>query len=144
MLKFGLLNSIKRFETIEEYNKFALTEYTQENKVNIVEQFEKGSLTVDSWIVGFINGEGCFYLKNGKPVFCIEHTSKYGLELIKKRLGFGPSIISRSPRARDKDSPKKQTYQLFISSKKDIKTLMNFLDTNFEGLKGHKLLQYNE
>lgn len=80
LLKFGLLNSIKRFETIEEYNKFALTEYIQENKVNIVEQFEKGSLTVDSWIVGFINGEGCFYLKNGKPVFCIEHTSKYGLE----------------------------------------------------------------
>jgi len=65
LLKFGLLNSIKRFETIEEYNKFALAEYVQENKVSIVEQFEGGSLTVDSWIVGFINGEGCFYLKNG-------------------------------------------------------------------------------
>lgn len=145
LLKFGLLNNIKRFETLEEYNKFASMDYATENKANIVESFEKGVLNVDNWIIGFINGEGCFYHKNGKPVFCIEHTDKYGLELIKKRLAFGPSIISRSPRARDVDNPKKQTYQLFISSKKDIAALVNFLDNSgFEGLKGHKLQQYNE
>ena len=59
-------------------------------------------LNVDNWIIGFINGvakRGCFYHKNNKPVFCIEHIDKHGLELTKKRLGFGPSIIARSPRA---------------------------------------------
>lgn len=144
LLKHGLLNNIKRFENLEEYNKFALTDYTQENKANVVEQFEMGSLNVDNWIIGFINGEGCFYHKNNKPVFCMEHTDKHGLELTKKRLGFGPNIIARSPRTRDIENPKKQTYQLFISSKKDIASLVSFLDnTKFEGLKGHKL-QYKE
>lgn len=34
---------------------------------------------------------------------------------------------------------------VFISSKKDIASLVSFLDnTNFEGLKGHKLQQYKE
>jgi len=105
LLKYGLLNNIKRFENLEEYNKFALTDYTQENKANVVEQFEMGSLNVDNWIIGFINGSealrmGCFYHKNNKPVFCIEHIDKHGLfflRKIKKRLGFGPSIIARSP-----------------------------------------------
>lgn len=74
----------------------------------------------------------------------MEHTDKHGLELTKKRLGFGPNIIARSPRTRDIENPKKQTYQLFISSKKDIASLVSFLDnTKFEGLKGHKL-QYKE
>lgn len=126
LLKYGLLNNIKRFDNLEEYNKFALTDYTQENKANVVEQFSPPRpasftppansylglggmfLNVDNWIIGFINGEGCFYHKNNKPVFCIEHTDKHGLELIKKRLGFGPNIIARSPRARDIDNPKKR------------------------------------
>ena len=94
LLKYGLLNNIKRFENLEEYNKFVSVDYTQE--INVVEQFEMGSLNVDNWVIGFINGEGCFYHKNSKPVFCIEHTDRQGLELIKKRLSFGPNIIARS------------------------------------------------
>jgi hypothetical protein len=31
---------------------------------------------IDFLIVGFINGEGCFYLRNGKCNFIIEHTDR--------------------------------------------------------------------
>lgn len=79
LLKFGLLNSVKRFDDIEEYNKFVSTDFTDKNELDVVEQLENGGLNVDNWIVGFLNGEACFYKKNDKPVFCIEHTDRYGL-----------------------------------------------------------------
>jgi hypothetical protein len=96
--------------------------------------------------VGFINGEGCFYLNKNKCNFFIEHTDKHALELIRQRLSFGPSVTARSPRERDEGKDYiKQTYVLIVSSKKDIKSLMEFLDNadNMQ-LQGNKLSQYRD
>jgi len=100
---------------------------------------------IDNWIIGFINGEGCFYLNKNKGNFMIEHIDKLALEVIKHRLRFGPSIIERALRARDRGKEIKTTYMLNISSKKDINNLIMFLDNKDNiPLQGHKYTQYNE
>jgi len=96
-------------------------------------------------MVGFINGEGCFYLNKDKCNFFIEHTDRLALELIKSRLSFGPNVLKREPRERDKGKNNiKTTYKLIVSSKSDIKSLIKFLDSNSVQLAGHKLIQYYE
>jgi len=67
------------------------------------------------------------------------------LEIIKKRLYFGPNVLKRSERARDIGKIRKEMFQLFISSKKDIENLIMFLDDkNNIPLQGYKNIQYNE
>jgi hypothetical protein len=63
------------------------------------------------------------------------------LELIKRRLNFTPNILFRPKR---KDNIK-DTYSLFVSSKKDkdIKALITFLkNENLIGLQGKKKEQF--
>lgn len=96
-------------------------------------------------MVGFINGEGSFYLNKGKCNFYIEHTDKQLLELIRMRLDFGPNVLERSARDRDLGKVRKVMYQLNISSKKDINQLIMFLGNKDNiPLQGYKMVQYHE
>lgn len=112
-------------------------------KDRIEKLFEDHDL--DNGIIGFINGEGCFFLKNAKCGFIIEHTDRQALYIIKRRLSFGPNVLERSPRLRDIGKKRKTTYQFIITSKKDIANLVSLLD-NKENipLQGNKYTQYIE
>ena len=39
---------------------------------------------IDNWIIGFINGLGCFYINKTK--LNIEHTDRLALEIIKRKI----------------------------------------------------------
>ena len=56
--------------------------------------------------------------------------------MIKSRFQIGPNIHERTRGTR------KTTYSLYISSKKDLANIIQFLD-NLNSLKGYKLEQYN-
>jgi len=145
LLKNGLTKDLKRFETLEEYNIYKSEFLKSIKQKNLIDLYKSSNLEIDNWIVGFINGEGCFYLNKNKCNFYIEHTDKQLLELIKYRLDFGPNVLERSARDRDIGKPRKVTYQLIISSKKDINQLINFLDNNQNiSLQGYKMEQYDE
>jgi hypothetical protein len=84
-------------------------------------------------------------MNKNKCNFFIEHTDRQALEIIKRRLSFGPNVLERSPRNRDFGKERKITYQLIISSKKDIENLIMFLDNKDNiPLQGNKYKQYNE
>lgn len=148
LLKEFLVNNVKEFKTLEEFNIFkdkCLGNIDLASKVisNLESLITSGEF--DSWIVGFINGEGCFYMNKGKCNFFIEHTDLQALDIIKKRLSFGPKIVARSPRARDVGKNIKPTYVLIVSSNNDINNLIQFLDSeHVVSLAGHKLIQYND
>ena len=146
LLKNMLINNIKEFKTLEQYNLYktnCLLSISKQIKfINRIENFSNSSY-IDDWIIGFINGEGCFYMKKSKCAFHIENTDKQALDIIKTRLCFGPNVLKRSLNNKDPHNNKKVTYQLSISSKKDIKNLILFLDNkNNIGLKGNKYRQY--
>lgn len=111
LLKDGLVNNVKEFKTLEEYNHYKTkTERLlsinpsspRDNELKYrVERLLKAPYDIDNWIIGFINGEGCFYINKTKCNFFIEHTDREALEIIKRRLEFGPNVLERSPRLRD-------------------------------------------
>jgi hypothetical protein len=82
-LREGLINNIKEFKTLDLYNQYKtecmLSVYEQLKHVVKSDDNLAGNLDIDNWIVGFINGEGCFYLRDGKCNFIIEHTDKDAL-----------------------------------------------------------------
>jgi len=135
-LRNGLLNGVSRFNTLVELRDYfsAYVVAIQPSILNVSQQF------IDSWIVGFINGEGCFSHANGATGarFRIEHTDRGVLDMIKLRFSFGPSVIQRAPRG-----TRKITYSLEITTAKDLKSLVDFLDTNIP-LQGYKLVQYTD
>jgi hypothetical protein len=94
-------------------------------------------------MLGFINGEGCFTVnKKGTLIFSIEHTDKASIELIKNKLELSPTIIDRGQRL-FRGSLRKKTYYLGVSSKKDLNSLNKILNNSgLIGLRGHKLIQY--
>jgi LAGLIDADG endonuclease len=146
LLRSGLINEVKEFETLEQYNQYktkcllSISEQIKSNN-NIKKLFDNSYL--DNWIIGFINGEGCFYMNKNKCNFYIEHTDRQALEIIKRRLSFGPNVLERSPRNKDFGKKRKTTYQLIISSKKDIENLIIFLDDKDNiPLQGNKYTQY--
>ena len=146
-MKRGLTDGITEFKTQELYN-----EYKSSLLLKIKDQMEKENRNsrlsdsgIDNWIVGFINGEGSFYLNKSKCNFTLEHTDEIALKIIKERLCFGPNVLERAPRVRDTGKKRKTTYILIVSSKKDINNLILFLDnTNNIPLQGYKYTQYNE
>lgn len=159
LLKRFLMEDIKEFKTLEEFNEckerilldvqgtinknylLGFTEESSRQHWKLI--LDSGEL--DSWLVGFINGEGCFYLNKDKCNFFIEHTSEFALELLKYRLSFGPKVSKRAPRGRDLGKTHlKATYKLIVSSKSDINSLISFLDNTAVSLLGFKLAQYNE
>ncbi len=72
LLRDGVVNNITEFKSLEQYQK-----YKSENLILINKKIElqdmkiSESLNIDNWIIGFINGEGCFYLNKGKCNFFI-------------------------------------------------------------------------
>lgn len=159
LLKEFLMRDIREFKTLEEFNKFkgelilniqATISGRQAKDLSNESYLKHWELRLangelDNWIVGFINGEGSFYLNKGKCNFFIEHTNSLALELIKRRFSFGPNVLERAPRERDIGKTHiKPTYVLIVSSKSDINNLIQFLDSNVVSLAGHKLIQYNE
>jgi len=57
----------------------------------------------------------------------------------------GPNVSNRSKRDRDIGKIRKMTYQLNISSKKDLESLINLLDNNENiQLQDNKYIQYIE
>lgn len=137
-LRHVVLNNFNRVETLEEYNKFLLTSYVEDN---IPESYFTSGTAFENWILGFINGEGCFHVhKKGHLLFTIEHTDRQVLELIKRRLDFGPSILDKGTR----DNTRKNTYSLAVSSKKDLLSLKNLCENPLlNKLEGYKLVQFN-
>lgn len=146
LLKNCIINEVKKFKTLEEFSKYKSEYLASINKqVDLIALYKSGKLEIDNWIVGFINGEGSFYLNKGKCNFYIEHTDKQLLELIRMRLDFGPNVLERSARDRDLGKVRKVMFQLNISSKKDINQLIMFLDNKDNiPLQGYKMVQYNE
>lgn len=145
LLKNSVVNEVKKFQTLDGFNKYKSEYLASNKKQDLIALYKSGKLEVDNWIVGFINGEGCFYLNKGKCNFYIEHTDKQLLELIRYRLDFGPNVLERSARDRDIGKVRKVTYQLIVSSKKDIDQLIMFLDNKDNiPLQGYKMIQYNE
>jgi hypothetical protein len=138
ILRYGILNNIKRVETLEEFKEFLNSDIEQ---APILESFYKEGTAFDNWIVGFINGEGCFHLhKDGHKVFFIEHTDQNSLDLIKERLNLGPNVLDRGTR----NNTRKNTFSLSISSKKDLLSLKELIENPLlNGLDGYKLVQYN-
>jgi hypothetical protein len=148
LLRHGLINEIKKFNTLKEYDDYKAN-YLSSNIIqsNLIELYKSGKLKIDNWIVGFINGEGSFYINKDKNKFSfyLEYTDKQALDLIKYRFNFNPNVLERSIRYRDFNKIRKICYQLSISSKKDIYKLIDFLDdkNNFS-LQGYKFEQYNK
>jgi len=148
LLKNGIINEVKKFKTLEEFEDYKskyLASISLGRQIDLIDLYKSGKLNVDNWIVGFINGEGSFYLNKNKCNFYIEHTDRQLLELIKYRLDLGPNVLERSARDRDLGKVRKVMYQLNISSKKDINQLITFLDNKDNiPLQGYKMIQYNE
>jgi len=143
LLKNGIINEVTEFKTLEEYQEYKTNSLLSITELlnSSIDEFK--NLNIDNWIIGFINGEGCFYLNKNKCNFFIEHTDKQALELIKNRLSFGPNVLERSKRDRDIGKLRKTTYQLIISSKKDLNSLIMLLDnTDNIPLQGNKYTQY--
>jgi intein/homing endonuclease len=134
-LKYGVINKINRFESLEDFNLFKNDNNFSLNKeldmVSMEEEF------LHHWIIGFINGEGCFHIRNGKTfIFYIEQAESQVLYLIKNILQFSPSVLERKQRGN-----RKITFSLYISKKEDISNLILFLDI-YQFLKGKKANQY--
>lgn len=139
-LRYGFLNNITLFNNLQELEEF-------KNKKNIFIGPESTTLSsqyLDNWILGIINSEGCFYTRPKKDgshllVFQIEHTDKKVLETIKSRFKFRPTIFERDERSINQ----KKTYSLYISSKLDITTIIEFCENrNLNGLLGNKNIQF--
>lgn len=163
LLKHFLSNNIKEFKSLQDYNNYKSIvlckinteldngENTSLQKGSILAKADPSNLDafrpLDNWIVGMINGEGCFYLA-GKPCklrrnFVIEHTDKWSLTEIKRRLDLKANVLERSSRDRDKGKNRKTTYQLVVARGKDIVALIEFLDNkHVASLQGNKLIQY--
>lgn len=64
------------------------------------------------------------------------------MDLIKSRLNFGP--YEKTLRSKASGGTRKPTFILTVSSKKDIKNLIDFIDSPLSSpLQGNKLNQYN-
>jgi len=135
------MNNFNRVENLEEYNKFLETMLeTPVSEIN--EKYFTSGTAFQNWILGFINGEGSFYINpRGYLVFSIEHTDRYALELLKQNLDLGPNLVDRGNR----NNTRQTTYSLTLHSKKDILTIKNLCENPLlNKLMGYKLKQYND
>ena len=70
-LRFGILNKFNRVNSLDDYNKFIQTSYVTTD----IDPIYFKSVAFDNWIIGFINGEGCFNIHSKKNTsFFISNT----------------------------------------------------------------------
>jgi len=143
-LKYGILNKFNRVENIKEFQDYYDKTYSI-NLSNLLYPYSTNKIIFDNWMSGFINGEGSFVIHSkGYLVFYIEQIESEVLVLIKNRLEAGPNILLRPSRGINR----KNTYSLFLSSKKDIGALIKFFDKKKNPylipLCGNKLIQFNK
>jgi len=139
-LRYGFLKNITLFHNLQELEEFKKKKniFLAHNSATPSPQY------LDNWILGIINSEGCFYSRPKKDgshllVFQIEHTDKKVLEIIKSRFRFTPTIFERAERSINQ----KKTYSLYISSKLDINTIIEFCyNPTLNGLLGNKNIQF--
>jgi len=143
--QYGVLNKFNRLENLQEYQQFLNTSYVKKlESVPLVHNTDTHmcvfNKTFDNWMSGFINGEGSFSIgRNGNLMFHIEQIESEVLYLIKIRLNLLQNIHLRKKRKENR----KDTYTLTITSKKDIKALIEFFENpNIIPLQGHKAIQY--
>lgn len=125
----GLTLGIYRFQTEEEYRNWLAS-------VNptIVPFSSLDPIYVDNWIVGFINAEGHFVLK--QSAFLLEHTDQLVLENISQHLGLSRSISAGKLRV-----GRKPTFSLSIYNSADRAKLIALFDRSAP-LLGNKFNQY--
>lgn len=63
LLKDGLLGNIKEFKTLEQYNQYKTERYLYVTKQIKSINYNYENSDIDNWLIGFISGEGCFYMK---------------------------------------------------------------------------------
>lgn len=142
-LKQGILNNIKKFKSIEEFNNYLpIPDEIMEDQLR---NFNPN--LVGNWLAGFISGEGSFAIKKIKrgttvylvKEFCIEQTDLNVIELIKDKFKFSTKINVKKRLNRPNS---KTTYEIRISSIKDIGNLINYLENQeIISLLGNKLNQ---
>jgi len=144
-LNQGLTLNIKRFEAVEDYTNFCDSkDYIDPIMENNLKILNINSKEYEMWLTGFITGEGNFNIKKIKQKkkiymvheFNIEQADKKVIELIKEKLKISPQIIIKNRPNR------KTTYEIRISSKKDIANLIELIDRQEIPLLGNKLNQY--
>lgn len=135
-LRSGMINNVTRFDSLQEFRAYfdSFVLATQPLTTNIPQEL------LDAWIVGFINGEGCFSHAEGQTSarFYIEHTHREVLLMIKERSGVEPNVNTRPSR-----DGRKVTCMLEFTTAIDLNKLIQFLDNGIP-LQGYKLYQYNE
>lgn len=124
---------------ITEWNKVYLKEYSINlNNYNVM--FYLDLEYFHDWIIGFTIAEGSFGIKNdGSAFFQIRQTGIEAYEIIK-----AICLVIAKREAYVIKPDKSNSYQLSLSSKKDIQSVINFFSSikNHE-LIGYKLIQYN-
>nr|YP_007475360.1 hypothetical protein H911_mgp44 [Microbotryum lychnidis-dioicae]AGE14574.1 hypothetical protein [Microbotryum lychnidis-dioicae] len=97
----GLAEEVKRFETLEEFHEY----FNNKELLESPSIKELDQEFINRWIVGFINGEGCFAKGSGatKAAFKIGHTDKVVLEMIRERLATSPKIATVKKRINHKE-----------------------------------------
>lgn len=151
-----LINKYKlEFLTKERKKQYILLKYILNNKIiywedvninNIDEKLNmfdyKYYVNLDffhDWIVGFTIAEGCFMIKKDNSAYYqIRQTGIEAYEIIK-----AICIVIAKREAYNIKPDKANSYQLSLSSRKDIQNVINFFssDWNYQ-LKGYKLIQY--
>lgn len=136
--RFNLLNhviqkDIRKVATREEYDALVATSFDEPVLTDLPQDF------LESWIVGFINGEGSFQSSpKGVFTFALEHTDKPVLDLMCAFFGSTFKTYNRKQRG-----TRKRTYVIQVSSVANITLIVKYLDLAVT-LQGHKLVQYLE
>lgn len=127
---------IKRINK-EKFNK--LISYDKTSRKDITVQDLKNKSYFDSWMIGFIEGEGSFMIINdnhtSRPKFSIcQKYDKIILEAIREKLNMKAKVFLE----------KENFYRLTIRSKKDLTTLIKFIAESKIKFQGYKGKQYQD
>lgn len=141
-----------QFLTINRYKQFALLNYIINNNIvhwddvdftpvwteNSVESLLNLSF-FSQWVIGFTVAEGSFGVKSrGDAFFQIKQKGVENYNLIK---AISLLIVNRVPSIK---ADYTDSYQLTLSSKKDVQCVVNFFSQPCNNLYGYKLIQYKE
>nr|QJS52036.1 putative LAGLIDADG homing endonuclease [Bulbochaete rectangularis var. hiloensis] len=160
LLQWGLYRNIKRAKSLEEIDIlfqrpiYAINYKESKEYLRYKEIFMQKNLTMNrglfsesffpNWISGFMTGEASFTSnKKNKSYNCnLEQVDKNVLEFLKAFFEFNPKVYTKKLR-----KGRQQSYCIEVSSKKDLTTLIDFIEnkhskSSFITLKGNKRKQF--